>query len=160
MSASDSWSRARERFRDVDPPGSTLADVELTHALKTGSLFAASAELGCIVAGVDGPRKWMLSDFGMLLGKAFQEFDDLIDVSTTARIAGKDVQMDTGKPTVVGIVGHEAAAKLALRQIALALECLEASCIETHELRHYTLDLTRAMRRLVGDAGVVTRKSA
>ena len=151
---------AAGQMRDVAPPGATLADVELTHALKTGSLFAAAAELGCIASGVDGPRKWMLSDFGMLLGKAFQEFDDLIDVSASSHVAGKDLRKDVGKPTVVGIVGRDSAAKLALRQVALALECLQASCINEQELRPFTLDLTRTMRRLVGDTPDLRRESA
>ena len=138
------------QMRDISPPESSLANVELTHALKTGTLFAAAAELGCIASGVDGPRKWMLSDFGMLLGKAFQEFDDLIDVSTAAQSAGKDTDKDKGKPTVVGILGREAAMRRALRQISTALECLEASRIEMDELRPYTLELTRAMRKMIG----------
>ncbi len=138
------------QMRDIAPPEPTLANVELTHALKTGSLFAAAAELGCIASGVDGPRKWMLSDFGMLLGKAFQEFDDLIDVSTSTEHAGKDTSKDKQKPTVVDILGYEAATGRALRQISLALECLEASRIEADELRRYTIDLTRIMRSVIG----------
>lgn len=138
------------QMRDIAPPEPTLANVELTHALKTGSLFAAAAELGCIASGVDGPRKWMLSDFGMLLGKAFQEFDDLIDVSTSTEDAGKDTSKDKQKPTVVDILGYEAATGRALRQISLALECLEASRIEADELRRYTIDLTRIMRSVIG----------
>ncbi|MEM8971517.1 MAG: polyprenyl synthetase family protein [Pseudomonadota bacterium] len=138
------------QMRDISPPEPSLANVELTHALKTGTLFAAAAELGCIAAGVDGPRKWMLSDFGMLLGKAFQEFDDLIDVSTAAQDAGKDTQKDEGKPTVVGLLGRDAAMKRALRQIAMALDCLEASRIQVDEIRRYTLDLTKAMRTVIG----------
>lgn len=140
------------QMRDICPPEPSLANVELTHALKTGTLFAAAAELGCIAAGVNGPRKWMLSDFGMLLGKAFQEFDDLIDVSTSTRDAGKDTQKDKAKPTVVDILGRDAAMKRALRQIEMALDCLEASRIQADELRRYTLDLTRAMRAVIGEA--------
>ncbi len=137
------------QMRDLHSPGGGIADVELTHALKTGSLFAAAAELGCIVAGVEGPRKWMLSDFGMLLGKAFQEFDDMIDLSTAPHVAGKDTQKDTETATIVGQLGPVAAERRALRQVQLALECLEASCIDASELRNYTLDLTRAMRKIV-----------
>jgi geranylgeranyl diphosphate synthase type II len=143
---------AAGQIRDLTPPGDTQTDVEVTHALKTGTLFAAAAELGCIAAGVDGPRKWLLSDFGMLLGKAFQEFDDLIDVATASRKAGKDTGKDVGKPTIVGLLGREKAEEHALRQVGLALECLEAAGIEARELRQYTLDLTRAMRAMIGPA--------
>jgi geranylgeranyl diphosphate synthase type II len=142
---------AAGQLRDIYPAANNLANVERTHALKTGSLFAASAELGCIVAGVSGPRKWMLSDFGMLIGKAFQEFDDLIDVFASSSIAGKDIRKDTDKPTVVGLVGREAAATHPLQQVVLSLECLEASGIKTQELEDFVLELTRAMRRTIGD---------
>ncbi|MEQ8825439.1 MAG: polyprenyl synthetase family protein [Filomicrobium sp.] len=141
---------AAGQMRDIYPVASAVEDVEFTHALKTGSLFAAAAELGCIAAGIDGPRKWMLSDYGMLLGKAFQEFDDLIDVAAPTQASGKDAQKDKDKPTVVSIVGREVAAKRALRQVAMSLECLEASCIQSKELHRFTLELTRAMRRTVG----------
>lgn len=148
------------QMRDISPPEPSLANVELTHALKTGTLFAAAAELGCIASGVDGPRKWMLSDYGMLLGKAFQEFDDLIDVSTSTGDAGKDTLKDHGKPTVVGLLGREAAMARAMRQIAMALDCLEASRIRVDELRQYTLDLTRAMRTVIGESAKVTSEDA
>ena len=151
---------AAGQMRDLAPSGTTLGDVELTHALKTGSLFAAAAELGCIAAEVDGARKWMLSDFGMLLGKAFQELDDLIDVSTAVHIAGKDTEKDVGKPTVVGLMGYDGAEKRALRQIELALECLEASGINAGELRRYTLDLTRTMRKIIGRSTSMTSGAA
>ncbi len=151
---------AAGQMRDLSPPGATLADVELTHALKTGSLFAAAAELGCVAAEIEGPRKWMLSDFGMLLGKAFQELDDLIDVCTAVHIAGKDTDKDDGKPTVVGLLGYESAEKRALRQVELALECLEASGINAGELRHYTLDLTRTMRKIIGRSATMTSGAA
>ena len=151
---------AAGQMRDLVPTGDTLADVELTHVLKTGSLFAAAAELGCIVAGIEGPRKWMLSDYGMLLGKAFQEFDDLIDLSAAPQAAGKDARQDTGKPTVVALIGRDAAERRALRQVELALECLEASCIGARELRRYTLDLTRAMRKTVAESRNASDKGA
>ena len=145
--------------RDMSPPGNALADIEMTHALKTGSLFAAAAELGCVAAGVEGPKKWLLSDFGMLLGKAFQELDDLIDVSATSQIAGKDTRKDADKPTIVELVGQEAAAKRALKQIDLSLECLQASHIGSQQIRRYTLELAETMRRIIGDQGSGARES-
>lgn len=134
---------------DLAPTGHDAEVVELTHALKTGTLFAAAAELGCIAANLHGPHKWLLSDFGMLLGKAFQEFDDLIDVVTSQELAGKDTLKDGTKPTIVGLIGVERAERRALEQIASALECLEASGIQTDGLSRFTLDLTRAMRTMI-----------
>ncbi|MGI9422507.1 MAG: polyprenyl synthetase family protein, partial [Hyphomicrobiaceae bacterium] len=132
--------------RDLFPLGTDLADIEITHAMKTGALFAAAAEIGCIVAGVSGPHKWMLSDFGMLLGKAFQEFDDLLDKCADLPSLGKDTDQDANTPTIVDLLGHEKAERRALRQIGMAFECLDASAANGAELRRYVLDLTRLMR--------------
>jgi len=143
--------------RDLTPPGHEISDVELTHALKTGTLFAAAAELGCIAANVGGPHKWLLSDFGMLLGKAFQEFDDLIDVATGQEQAGKDTLKDGAKPTIVGIMGLERAERRAIQQVETALECLAASGIQAADLRRFTFDLTRAMRTMIHGAPMVRK---
>lgn len=150
---------AAGQTRDMSPPSSTLADIELTHALKTGSLFAAAAELGCIAAGVGGPRKWLLSDFGMLLGKAFQELDDLIDISSTPDVAGKDTTKDDDKPTIVGLVGREAATKHALKQIDLALECLDASQIHADLVRSYVLHLVQEMQKIIDGTASNSREA-
>lgn len=132
--------------RDLHATSGGLADVEKTHAMKTGALFAAAAEIGCIAAGVNGPRKWLMSDFGMLLGKAFQEFDDLLDKRGDATEIGKDTRKDQDTLTIVDLMGAEAAERHAIRQVALALECLEAAGAKQDELRAYVLELTRAMR--------------
>jgi len=142
------------QIRDLSPPGREIADIELTHALKTGTLFAAAAELGCIAADIRGPHKWLLSDFGMLLGKAFQEFDDLIDVTTAQELAGKDTLKDGAKPTIVSSIGFEAAERRAIQQIATALDCLHAAGIDHKELRQFTLDLTRTMRTMIHGASL------
>lgn len=134
------------QLRDLYPSSIELEDVEVTHAMKTGSLFASAAELGCIAAGFDGAHRKVLKDFGMLLGKAFQEFDDLLDVACAGQVAGKDVDKDRGKPSFVNRLGLERAEKHAIDQISLALECLEASRIRSDELRRFTLGLTREMR--------------
>lgn len=131
---------------DMAPIGGGIEDIELVHAMKTGALFAAAAEIGSIAAGISGPRRWLISDFGMLLGKAFQEFDDLIDKHSDGAAAGKDLHKDTHKPTLAEILGREKAEARALKQIALALECLEASGLRQDDLRHYVLSLTQKLR--------------
>ncbi len=146
--------------RDLASSGGEMADVELTHALKTGTLFAAATELGCIAADIRGPHKWLLSDYGMLLGKAFQEFDDLIDVATGQEQAGKDTLKDVTKPTIVSMLGLERAEQRAIQQVETALECLEASGIQANMLRQFTLDLTRAMRTMIHGSPQMGKVSA
>ena len=133
---------------DMTPARERADDIELVHAMKTGALFAAAAEIGSIVSGIGGSRRWLMSDFGMLLGKAFQELDDLIDKHGDGRAAGKDLAKDLHKPTLVGLLGRDKAEVHALQQVALALECLEASGLSHQDdLRHYVLCLTQTMRR-------------
>ncbi|MGI9525281.1 MAG: polyprenyl synthetase family protein [Hyphomicrobiaceae bacterium] len=132
--------------RDLFPSGQDLTDVELTHAMKTGALFAAAAEIGCIAAGGEDCFQRKMHDFGMLLGKAFQEFDDLIDRHGAVADAGKDIQKDTDKITFVRLLGRDEAESRALGQVQTALECLKSLPVKDAELRGYALDLTRAMR--------------
>lgn len=46
---------------------------------KTASLFVASAEMGCLAAGVDDERFEALSRFALLFGRCFQIRDDIFD---------------------------------------------------------------------------------
>lgn len=131
---------------DLRPVGQAESDIELVHAMKTGALFAAAAEIGSIVAGIGGPRRSLMREFGMLLGKAFQELDDLIDKHGDIRHEGKDLDQDRSKPTLVHLLGREDAEAHALAQVGLALEYLEAAGVEGRDLRHYVLSLTQTMR--------------
>ncbi|MFY0614523.1 MAG: polyprenyl synthetase family protein [Hyphomicrobiaceae bacterium] len=132
---------------DLYPVGGEPNHIELTHAMKTGALFAAAAETGSICAGINGARRWLMSDFGMLLGKAFQELDDIIDRHGVADQAGKDLLKDREKATMVRLWGREKAEEHALMQIGKALDCLEASGAKQDDLRQYVLSLTQAMRK-------------
>jgi geranylgeranyl pyrophosphate synthase len=67
----------------------TIAAVERLHAAKTGSLFAAAAELGGIVAGAAPHICADLGRYGMAIGVAFQHADDrddheLVELAATA----------------------------------------------------------------------------
>ncbi|MEN2494871.1 MAG: Geranylgeranyl diphosphate synthase [Hyphomicrobiaceae bacterium hypho_1] len=137
------------QLRDMVPLGREISEVELTHALKTGMLFAAATELGCIAAKISGSQKLLLCEFGALLGSAFQEFDDLIDVATDLKSTDKDTGKDSIKPTIVGIMGLENAEKRAIQQVRRALDCLEMSGIQADQLRQFTLNLIRSMRTTI-----------
>ena len=56
---------------------------------KTGSLIAASARLGALVAGVAPTDVEVLARFGEVVGVAFQLSDDLIDVQSETGQSGK-----------------------------------------------------------------------
>jgi geranylgeranyl diphosphate synthase type II len=95
------------------------------HELKTGALFIASAESGGIVAGLEGDQLLPIRDFAARLGLAYQTFDDLLDAHGTTEAAGKDVHQDVDKPTLVGVVGSDAATEYANSMIAGAMEALQ-----------------------------------
>lgn len=62
---------------------------------KTGSLIAAAAEIGVIVAGADERYRKPVREFGEAIGVAFQLIDDIIDLSAnpeTGKPAGTDVR--------------------------------------------------------------------
>ena len=96
-------------------------EVELIHARKTGALFAASTKIGARVAGLADGRLEDMDEFGMCLGLAFQTYDDLADVRSDEKTAGKDVNNDGNKPTLVSILGPQEAEQRADRHIERAL---------------------------------------
>lgn len=94
------------RERDGVGEAAPLHDL---NAQKTGVLFVAAVEAGALAAGAAGPRLDAARLFAARLGEAFQIMDDLLDATSTPEAAGKDVGQDGGKPTVVSLVGPEAA---------------------------------------------------
>ena len=101
-----------------------VAEVERTHALKTGALFAAAAHAGAIVAGAGDATERAMVQFGSSLGLAFQAFDDILDAHATAAAIGKDVARDGGKATVVDLLGRGGAETRARAHVAAALAAL------------------------------------
>ncbi len=105
------------QFRDLHERD--VADCGPLHVLngqKTGCLFVAAVEGGAIAGGAPPERREAARAFGARLGEAFQILDDLLDLTSTPEAAGKDVRQDDGKPTVVSLVGAEAArAEIKLR---------------------------------------------
>lgn len=77
---------------DAAAPQAALRDiaaVERVHAAKTGSLFAAAAELGAVAAGATPETCARLGRYGMVIGIAFQHADDrddkeLLELADTA----------------------------------------------------------------------------
>jgi octaprenyl-diphosphate synthase len=68
--------------------------------LKTADLFAASAQLGALLSGVDEVSVDALAGYGRGLGIAFQIFDDILDFSGDEARTGKRVGTDLRDGTV------------------------------------------------------------
>lgn len=103
----------------------SLKEMEQRHLEKTGALFAAAASVGAELAGADERMVARMVDYGVALGLAYQAFDDVVDVDCTAEIAGKDVEQDLGKSTVVSLLGREGARRSAARWLDRAIAAAE-----------------------------------
>lgn len=81
---------------------------------KTGSLLAASAGIGAILAGGTPQQIAALYTLGMQAGCAFQIRDDVIDIKASAEVSGKNRASDLreNKQTIVAIYAREAGVDL------------------------------------------------
>jgi geranylgeranyl diphosphate synthase type I len=72
---------------------------------KTGALFELSAKGGALIGGGNFQEVSALTTYGMALGLAFQIWDDYLDMSSNARILGKDIGNDirNGKKTMIAV---------------------------------------------------------
>jgi geranylgeranyl diphosphate synthase type II len=98
--------------------------LEFIHSHKTGALFMASAALGAAAARAKPAEKAAVVAYAKNLGLAFQIIDDLIDATSGAAEAGKDVGKDLKKTTFVSFSGVEGARDLARELIAASQEAL------------------------------------
>lgn len=62
--------------------------------LKTGYMLGLSSELGAICASADSEIQAAVREFGLLLGRAFQIQDDLLEIYSSARRMGKSLGSD------------------------------------------------------------------
>nr|WP_246114768.1 polyprenyl synthetase family protein [Rubripirellula tenax] len=84
-----------------------IGHLESIHRRKTGALFAASLDLGAILAGADEASRAILGKYAGDLGLAFQVVDDLLDHTADEATVGKRVgkDADRGKLTYPGLLG-------------------------------------------------------
>lgn len=75
-----------------------------TNTLKTATLFEATLQMAALAAGASQQTRQSLRCFAHDLGQAFQLLDDLSDGSYGT---GKDMNQDSGKSTLVAILGPE-----------------------------------------------------
>ena len=100
--------------------------MERIHRRKTGCLFLASLDLGCLAGGGDSQCRRDLEDYGKAFGLAFQIADDLLDAEGSESNMGKRVGKDAerGKltfPTVIGKKLSRERAETLSEQAATAL---------------------------------------
>jgi len=65
--------------------------------MKTGSLFAAAAELGATISEADSGVIETLKEFGLRIGTAYQIYDDCLDIAGDENATGKTLGTDLRK---------------------------------------------------------------
>jgi geranylgeranyl diphosphate synthase type II len=107
-----------------DWPGRDAGGLEQTNMKKTAALFVVGAETGARIARLPESQVDAVRCFALDLGLAFQIFDDLVDISHTETEAGKNVDQDEHKVTLVSLMGVEQARSQANRLLDSAAERL------------------------------------
>jgi geranylgeranyl diphosphate synthase type II len=82
-----------------------LAGVEQKNWLKTGALFAATAEMAGLLDNKTADQKRALASFASHIGSAFQALDDYLDLTGASVTLGKDTGKDAGKDTIASRLG-------------------------------------------------------
>lgn len=65
--------------------------------MKTGSLFAAAAELAAMLNEMEPPIVRALKSYGMKIGAAYQIYDDCLDIAGSEKATGKTLGTDLRK---------------------------------------------------------------
>ncbi len=103
----------------------TLPEIERLQAGKTGALIEWSAMAGARMASADPTA---LQIYGRALGRAFQIWDDVLDVEGDAAKVGKALRKDdaAGKATFVSLLGLDQAKRRAAALVEEACDALSS----------------------------------
>ncbi len=106
------------------------------HALKTGAMIRVSAEIGAVLSDCDEKTIEQMREYGIHLGRAFQIWDDVLDVIGDPTVTGKGgVDSQNDKITATSIWGLEGAKKRALESSDKAIAALQDFGREADTLR-------------------------
>lgn len=94
--------------------------------MKTGCLIAGACRAGAILGGASERERDALGAYGLALGLAFQITDDVLDVESSAAVAGKATGKDAaaGKATFVSRLGRDGAKSYAREMVEAAVRHL------------------------------------
>jgi geranylgeranyl diphosphate synthase type II len=95
----------------------SLPQLKFIHLSKTAALLRATIRLGAMSANTTSARLESVSEFGTLLGLAFQVIDDILDVTQSSETLGKSAGKDlvSEKATYPSVIGLEESRKVAKR---------------------------------------------
>ncbi len=106
---------------DIESEGKAVdkATVEYIHMNKTAALIRACIRCGALLANADSVTTEKLTNYGNLIGLAFQVVDDILDETATTEQLGKDAGSDreNGKATWVSVCGMDESRRYAVELI-------------------------------------------
>lgn len=104
------------------------AVLEYIHTYKTGALFRFSARAGAMLSGTDKQTVAAFTQFGEMLGLAFQIVDDLLDIQSNSETLGKTTGKDAiqKKATYPALFGVETSRQKARYLITEATGLLDS----------------------------------
>lgn len=117
---------------DLDSENKSISFEKLLklHSLKTGALIVCAAKLGCLAAGYGEGSEQMSAavSYAENIGIAFQAVDDMLDVTASAEVLGKNVgsDKDNGKTTFLSFLSLDETEKYAGELTERAKRSLDA----------------------------------
>jgi len=133
---------------DLEAEGKTVnrRGLQFIHENKTAAILRTSVRLGAMSANADSQKLSAITQFGQLLGLAFQIIDDILDVTQTSEILGKSAGKDVAAkkatyPAVIGLEKSRAEAKRLTREAHNILSIFSNRDAEAlHALANYLLE--------------------
>ena len=115
---------------DVEKEGEGLEKpvLDFIHEMKTSALIECAMMIGAILAGAGAEAVEMIEKIGKNVGISFQIQDDILDVTSSLEVLGKQTHSDekNHKTTYVTLFGVEGAVAESERLSNRAIEWLEA----------------------------------
>lgn len=101
--------------------------VEFIHSHKTGALITASVTSGAILGGGNDSQVQAITDYGEMIGLAFQISDDILDIEGDSHFMGKRVGADRqrGKATYPAAIGLGRSKKIRAELVEAAIKSLD-----------------------------------
>lgn len=105
----------------------TEAQIRRMQSMKTGALLRFACQAGALMGSANEKELRSVTEFGRLIGEAFQLADDILDVTSNTAALGKGAAKDAdqGKATLVELLGLEESRKQANDLLEAALAQLE-----------------------------------
>ena len=129
--AAGSMGMVKGQMLDLYGESHDLTEDELVelHMGKTGAMICVSVQLGCLAAGLapNDPTVEALSSFARNIGLVFQIIDDILDVTSTDEVLGKNIgsDKDKNKTTFMKFFTPDGARAYAEKLTDEAIACLD-----------------------------------